>query len=230
MSAISAKPAAFRARNLLGVLAFLMRYRFSAALAMGLLICNIALEMALPQVSGAALNGLQKALAHQVPFDPWWFARLFLLLAVGRACVGLAVGRVRNRLVQATLKDIRAAYFDAVQRLSFAYHDKTNTGADLARDGGHLAAAGISFRVPVSRHRHQLRAADHHGHDHADELEGGFGGDRGAGTDGGADRLLRARALPAVAQGARPARRADDGDPGEHRGRAGGEGVRARAG
>jgi ATP-binding cassette subfamily B protein len=133
MSAISAKPAAFRARNLLGVLAFLMRYRFSAALAMGLLMCNIALEMALPQVSGAALNGLQKALAHRVPFDPWWFARLFLALAVGRACVGLAVGRVRNRLVQATLKDIRAAYFDAVQRLSFAYHDKTNTGELISR-------------------------------------------------------------------------------------------------
>ena len=36
-------------------------------------------------------------------------------------------------MVQGTLKDLRAAYFDAVQRLSFAYHDKTNTGELISR-------------------------------------------------------------------------------------------------
>ena len=73
------------------------------------------------------------------------------------------MGRVRNRLVQATLKDIRAAYFDAVQRLSFAYHDKTNTGelisrgtADIARLQDFLFAClflGIDISVRAVAHR-----------------------------------------------------------------------------
>jgi len=133
MNAPASPAPAFRARNLLGVLAFLMRYRGSVALAIVLLLVNIGLEMTLPQVSGAAINNLQKALTHQAAFTPWQFAEVFIALAVARAAVGLVLGRVRNRLVQATLKDIRAAYFDAVQRLSFAYHDKTNTGELISR-------------------------------------------------------------------------------------------------
>ena len=133
MTATPAARPAFRARNLLGILAFLMRYRTGVAVAIGLLLVNICLEMSLPQVSGAALNGLQRALTQKHPFDPWWFAELFVALALVRAGVGLVLGRVRNRLVQSTLKDIRGSYFDAVQRLSFAYHDKTNTGELISR-------------------------------------------------------------------------------------------------
>jgi ATP-binding cassette subfamily B protein len=133
MNAATPAAPAFRARNLLGVLSFLMRYRVSVALAVGLLLVNIALEMSLPQVSGAAINGLQKALALKTAFDPWHYAEMFLGLALVRAGVGFALGRVRNRLIQATLRDLRAAYFDAVQRLSFAYHDKSNTGELISR-------------------------------------------------------------------------------------------------
>ncbi len=133
MNAPAPAAPAFRARNLLGVLSFLMRYRGSVALAVGLLLFNIALEMTLPQVSGVAINELQKAMATKQPFNPWWYAGAFVGLALVRAGVGFALGRVRNKLVQSTLKDIRAAYFDAVQRLSFAYHDKTNTGELISR-------------------------------------------------------------------------------------------------
>jgi ATP-binding cassette, subfamily B, multidrug efflux pump len=133
MNAPATATPAFRARNLLGVLSFLMRYRLSVALAVGLLLVNIGLEMALPQVSGRAINGLSDSITHHTPFNPWILAGVYVGLALVRACVGFALGRVRNRLVQATLMDIRAAYFDAVQRLSFAYHDKTNTGELISR-------------------------------------------------------------------------------------------------
>ena len=123
----------FRARNLLGVLSFLTRYRGSVALAVGLLLFNICLEMTLPQVSGGAINGLQKAMAQKTAFHPWDYAAAFVAVALVRAAVGFALGRVRNRLIQDTLRDLRAAYFDAVQRLSFAYHDKTNTGELISR-------------------------------------------------------------------------------------------------
>jgi ABC-type multidrug transport system fused ATPase/permease subunit len=133
MSATASEPPDFRARNLLGVLSFLKRYSGFAALAVGMLFVNICLEMSLPRISGTAINRLKDALATGTVYAPWFLAGVYLSVAVLRAMVGFILGRVRNRLIQSTLRDIRAAYFDAVQRLSFAYHDKTNTGELISR-------------------------------------------------------------------------------------------------
>ena len=122
-----------RSKNLLGVLSFLQRHRVGALFAVGLLIFNITIEMMLPRVSGAAINRMDHAIKVGAPLDPWSFAAIFFGLALVRALVGLGLGRLRNRTIQNTLQDIRAAYFDAVQRLSFTYHDKTNTGELITR-------------------------------------------------------------------------------------------------
>ena len=50
-----------------------------------------------------------------------------------RAGVGFILGPVRNRVIQRTLGDIRASIYDAIQRLSFTYHDKSNTGELISR-------------------------------------------------------------------------------------------------
>jgi ABC-type multidrug transport system fused ATPase/permease subunit len=133
MKAASPEMPAFRPRNLLGVLSFLKRYAWSVALAIGMLLFNIGLEMTLPRISGIAINRLGHAVATGTPYRPWDLAELFIGLALLRSAVGFILGRIRNRVVQSTLKDLRAAYFDAVQRLSFAYHDKTNTGELISR-------------------------------------------------------------------------------------------------
>ena len=126
------KPA-LRSKSLVGILSFLKPYWIGATLAVALLLFNISLEMFLPRIWGQAINWLKYSLATGKPYDPWGLAVLFLAVAFERACVGFCLGRIRNRLVQGTLKDIRAAYFDAVQGLSFAYHDKTNTGELITR-------------------------------------------------------------------------------------------------
>ena len=123
----------FRPKNLIGVLLFLKRYSVGTSIAIGLLLFNIGLEMTLPRISGTAINRLRDAVTNHTAFNPWFFAELFLGLAFVRSCVGFGLGRLRNRLVQGTLRDIRAAYFDAVQRLSFTYHNKTNTGELISR-------------------------------------------------------------------------------------------------
>jgi ATP-binding cassette subfamily B protein len=133
MKSSSPEMPAFRPRNLLGVLSFLKRYAGSVALAVGMLLFNIGLEMTLPRISGTAINQLRTAVATGAEYRPWRLAGLFVGLALLRSIVGFILGRIRNRVVQATLKDLRAAYFDAVQRLSFAYHDKTNTGELISR-------------------------------------------------------------------------------------------------
>ena len=122
-----------RSKSLLGILAFLKPYWVGTTLAITLLLFNIALELFLPRISGSAINQLRYAIATNTPYEPWGLAELFLAVAFERSCVAFCLGRIRNRLVQGTLKDIRAAYFDAVQGLSFTYHDKTNTGELISR-------------------------------------------------------------------------------------------------
>ena len=132
MSSSHSETPAFRPRNLLGVLSFLTRYPVRSTIAIVLLFVNIGLEMALPRISGTAINQLN-SLSTKTYDDPWMLAQIFVALACIRALLGFVMGRIRNKLVQQTLRDIRAAYFDAVQRLSFTYHDRTNTGELISR-------------------------------------------------------------------------------------------------
>ena len=139
MKTSSLETPAFRSKNLIGVLSFLKHYWVGATLAIGLLFFNIGLEMTLPQISGQAINHFRNALHTGAAFNPWIPAGQFIGLAVLRSVIGFILGRLRNRVVQGTLRDLRAAYFDAVQRLSFAYHDKTNTGELISRGVGDIA-------------------------------------------------------------------------------------------
>ena len=58
---------------------------------------------------------------------------VFGSLVVIRAVVGFILGPVRNRVIQRTLGDLRAAIYDALQRLAFTYHDRANTGELISR-------------------------------------------------------------------------------------------------
>jgi ATP-binding cassette subfamily B protein len=123
----------FAPRSLLGVLSFLRKYPGRVALSVGLLLVNIAIEMTLPQVLGNAITGLRHHLADGVAFSIRPFVLLFLALVSVRAGVGFVLGPIRNRAIQTTLGDIRAALYNALQRLAFTYHDKANSGELISR-------------------------------------------------------------------------------------------------
>ena len=123
----------FAPRSLLGVLSFLRKYPGRVALSVGLLLVNIAIEMTLPQVLGNAITGLRNHLADGVAFTIRPFVLLFLALVSVRAGVGFVLGPIRNRAIQTTLGDIRAALYNALQRLAFTYHDKANSGELISR-------------------------------------------------------------------------------------------------
>lgn len=122
-----------KAGNLLGVIAFLRRYPVQVAACLGLLLVNIAIEMTLPQILGNAITGLRKSIPGDVGFDLSHALWLFVGLVTLRATVGFVLGPIRNRLVQRTLGDIRSAVYDALQRLSFLYHDQTRSGELITR-------------------------------------------------------------------------------------------------
>jgi ATP-binding cassette subfamily B multidrug efflux pump len=120
-------------RSLLVVLSFLRSYPGWFCLAIGLLLTNIGIELALPQVLGESMNGLQRYVDHQEEFSPTLFVIIYLALVGIRSGIGIILGPIRNRLVHTTLGDIRAAIYSALQRMTFSYHDRTNSGELISR-------------------------------------------------------------------------------------------------
>jgi len=132
---MSAGPAEARLkpRNLLGILSFLRKYPARVALWLWLLMIIITIDMLLPQIVGNAITDLRRAMELKLSFSPWLPAQLLLSLILVRTGVAYVLGPIRNRTIQSTLGDIRAAIYDAVQRLPFAYHDKANSGELISR-------------------------------------------------------------------------------------------------
>src|SRR5262245_14453045 len=112
-------------RSLFGVLAFMGRYPGRIAACIAFLLVNIAIEMSLPQIIGHAVTNLRWHMQWGTEFPRNNYVLLFLSLVLIRAGVGHLLGPTRNRLVQTTLGDVRSAIYDAMQRLSFSYYDRT---------------------------------------------------------------------------------------------------------
>ena len=122
-----------KSRNLLGVLVFLGKYPGQIAASTSLLLINIGIEMSLPQILGNAITDLRLLTTRGSSFDAWLSARIFFSLVLIRTGISFILGPIRNRLVQQTLGDIRAAIYNAIQRLAFRYHDRSNTGELISR-------------------------------------------------------------------------------------------------
>jgi ATP-binding cassette subfamily B protein len=120
-------------RSLVATLAFLGRYPGRVSACIGLLLINISIEMTLPQIIGSAITNLRWHMEWGAEFPRLSYVALFLSLVLIRTAVGHLLGPTRNRLVQRTLNDVRNAIYDAMQRLSFAYHDKTSSGELISR-------------------------------------------------------------------------------------------------
>lgn len=120
-------------RSLFATLAFLGRYPGRVAACITLLLINISIELTLPQIIGNAITNLRWHMESGADFPRLNYVALFLSLVLIRTAVGHLLGPTRNRLVQRTLSDVRNAIYDAMQRLSFAYHDKTSSGELISR-------------------------------------------------------------------------------------------------
>jgi ATP-binding cassette subfamily B protein len=120
-------------RNLLGVVAFLRAYPAAVVLSVSLLLVNIAVELWLPQILGSAITQLRWHIEWGATLDLRACVLLFVSLVLVRAGNGILLGPIRNRLIQRTLGDIRAAIYDSLQRLAFRYHDRSNTGELISR-------------------------------------------------------------------------------------------------
>src|SRR5205814_9237263 len=85
------------------------------------------------QILCSAITGLRNSTAGGEDFPLGVYVQVFVGLVLIRGGVAFILGPIRNRVIQRTLGDIRAAIYDAIQRLSFTYHDKSNTGELISR-------------------------------------------------------------------------------------------------
>jgi ATP-binding cassette subfamily B protein len=120
--------------NLVRVLHFLKPYRGLAAATVLMLLVNVGIEAIQPQIARAFLNGMQDAVAGRRPdFQPWLFGAAILLLWLVRSGNSMGSGMLRTRLSQKVVFDIRCAVYNAIQRHSFSFHARTNTGELISR-------------------------------------------------------------------------------------------------
>lgn len=119
--------------SLAGVLVFLGRYPWRVGLALWLVLVGIGLELALPQILGYAINRMSGGVGARDRFDLGRCVGLLVSLVLLRAALGYLLGMLRNRTVQRALNDIRAALYEALQRLAFGFHDRSSTGELLSR-------------------------------------------------------------------------------------------------
>jgi len=131
MSASASKTSTLR--NLAGILVYLEAYPARVALAVGLLLLIIAAELLLPQVLGRAISALRSHLADGAPFQPFYFAGIYLGIAVIRETLRFLLGPIRNQAIQNALADIRADVYNSIQWLPFSFHDRSNTGDLISR-------------------------------------------------------------------------------------------------
>lgn len=122
-----------RLRGMWVVLGYVARYPGMVAISVGLLLVVIGLELCLPQVLGSALTQLRWHEAWGAEFEPGVYASLLVSLALARAGLAWVLGPIRNRLIQGALADLRGDVFDAIQRLTFQYHDRIKTGELISR-------------------------------------------------------------------------------------------------
>jgi len=114
---------------------FLLPYRALAAGTVLMLLVNVAVEAIHPQVARLFLNGLQDHMKGPLAsaFSPWLFGLFVLGLWLVRGVNNMVQGVLRSKLSHDVVFDIRSAVFNAIQRHSFSFHDRSNTGELISR-------------------------------------------------------------------------------------------------
>ncbi|HEV8635590.1 MAG TPA: ABC transporter transmembrane domain-containing protein, partial [Chloroflexota bacterium] len=115
---------------------YLARYRGLAALAYLSLLLSVAAQLMVPQlvqwivdaVAGAANGAAPDAERAIVPAG-----LLILLFALARGLFAFAQSYMSERVSQGVAFDVRNELYAKIQRLSFSYHDRTQTGQLMIR-------------------------------------------------------------------------------------------------
>lgn len=117
-------------KTLVRLLAFLRPHRGLVALAFLSLFGSTVLSLAMPRILGSSIDRV----AEQGKFSYLAYAGVVVIgIALGRGLFAYFESYFREALSQQVAYDIRNTIYDKLQRLSFAYHDRQQTGQLMSR-------------------------------------------------------------------------------------------------
>lgn len=117
-------------KTLVRLLGFLRPQKRLVALAFVSLFGSTVLSLALPRILGTSIDEV----VERGTFSYLAYAGLVIIgIAIGRGLFAYFESYYREALSQRVAYDIRNALYDKLQRLSFAYHDKQQTGQLMSR-------------------------------------------------------------------------------------------------
>ena len=115
---------------LLRLLRYALKYKSRLVLAYASTIGVTAFALAIPYVLG---KGVDKVLESLVLSELYPYALLIFALSVGRGIAAYGQQYLGESLGQRVAYDMRNAYYEKLQRLSFAFHDSQRSGDLMSR-------------------------------------------------------------------------------------------------
>ena len=126
---------------ILRLLAFVRGYWYMLVLAFVCLTTATLLAMAIPNLLGSGIDAALGSGAHKFLFFSigdartflWWVAGIIIVSAALRGIAGYGQRFLNEVVAQKTTYLIRNALYERIQRLSFAFHDRSQTGQLMSR-------------------------------------------------------------------------------------------------
>ena len=114
----------------LRLMTFLKKYWVSMVFALFLLLASTAFSLAVPRLLGKGIDSVLGSTSRTYVIVA---AIVIVALAALRGLAGFGQQYLQNVISQKVSYDIRNALYDHLQKLSFAYHDKAQTGQLMSR-------------------------------------------------------------------------------------------------
>ncbi|WP_427857109.1 ABC transporter ATP-binding protein [Devosia litorisediminis] len=118
-------------RPLVRIALFSLRHPFQASLAIGATIVASVLQLMIPRLLGQAVDQAQNILtvaADDAQAALMWTAMTLLGVSVARGAFTLLQNYFSESVGHHVGYELRLAFYDKVQKLSYSYHDKVHTG------------------------------------------------------------------------------------------------------
>ncbi|MDD5687554.1 MAG: ABC transporter ATP-binding protein [Elusimicrobia bacterium] len=117
------------------LLSYLLAYPLYLFFTILLLIMFLTIEVLLPQISGNAINVISDMVKfhNSNPSVLMKLIMLYLVLTILHTALRVCRGILHTKMIQSALMDIRYALYNAVQRLSFTFHDNRSSGELISR-------------------------------------------------------------------------------------------------
>jgi ATP-binding cassette subfamily B protein len=125
-------------RYLLRIMAFSRKYWWWLGLAFVCLLANTGFSLVVPRIIGEAIDTVT---GHGERSFLIWAAVAIVIASALRGLFAYANSYLSETASQKIAYDIRNAIYDRLQRLSFAYHDQTQTGQLMSRATADVEAA-----------------------------------------------------------------------------------------